>query len=57
MIDKKTHNLIVEKAHKLKVDHTSNTNKIAHVPARVNYSSVPVTDTTIVAVLSLDVHY
>ena len=45
MFDKKAHNLIVEKAHKSKVDHTSNMNKIAHVPARVNHSSVPGTDT------------
>ena len=36
--------MIVESSHK-KVDHTSKRNKIQHVPARVNHSSVPVTDT------------
>ena len=45
MFDQKAHNLIVEKANKSNVDHTSNKNKILHIPARVNHSSVPVTDT------------
>ena len=44
-MNKKEHNLIVEKSHKLNVDHTSNTNKILHVLARVSHNSVPVTDT------------
>ena len=42
---KNAHNLIVRKSHKSNVDHTSNTIKILHVPARVSHNSVPVTDT------------
>ena len=44
-MNKKEHNLIVEKSHKSNVDHTSKTNKILHVPARVSHNSVLVTDT------------